>query len=258
MSTNQFGGRIVNGNALDSEIIAFGESQLLGLDVSDKEKVAKHDLSILFPSSLLTIYAAPNNGPLQAIQQMREIHRANPIANKKIVTGFNYGTDIFRIDPGWQPNKFVPLNMSQLERSFRIPGYHDVILFIARLRGVKFGSTVSNAGEVRQFYQSIDKNKKNRNIEEWLNRLRESEIKYGKERTFVLYPPYWYIGANELVKADIQRDYISFACKVYHSGIFDSVFVAALPNKDTKFASDNRHFLSGQIKFEKYACKNSG
>ena len=145
MSTDEFGGRKVRGVAYGNEIIAFGESQILGLDFSDKEKVAKHDLSVLFPSSRITIYAAPNNGPLQTIEQIREIYRLKPFTGKNLVIGFNYGTDIFRIDPDWKPEKFVPLDMSQLQRSFDIPGYHDVALFIARLKGVKFGSTVSDA-----------------------------------------------------------------------------------------------------------------
>ena len=77
---------------------------------------------------------------------------------KNLIIGFNYGTDIFRIDPDWKPEKFVPLDMSQLQRSFIIPGYHDVTLFIARLRGVKFGSTVSNADMIRKFYGEIEIN----------------------------------------------------------------------------------------------------
>ena len=139
MSTNDLGGRIIKGSFLPNEIIAFGESQLLGLDLSDLKPKAKHDLSILFPSSLITIYAAPNNGPLQALQQIKKVHIFKSLANKNIVVGFNFGTDIFRIQDHWNPENFVPLNMTQLDRSFSIPGYHDIILFAARLRGVKFG-----------------------------------------------------------------------------------------------------------------------
>ena len=109
MSTNHLGGRVIEGKPIKDEIIAFGESQLLGLDFSDNTKSAKHDLSKLFPAAPLTIYAAPNNGPLQALRQIEKIHNIDPLSNKKIVIGFNYGTDIFRIQKHWNPEKFVPL-----------------------------------------------------------------------------------------------------------------------------------------------------
>ena len=178
MSTNHLGGRVIGGNQIKDEIIAFGESQLLGLDFSDNTKSAKHDLSKLFPSAPLIIYAAPNNGPLQALRQIEKVHNFDPLSNKKIVIGFNYGTDIFRIQKHWNPEKFVPLDMSQLQRSFNIPGYHDVTLFIARLRGVKFGSTVSNAEIIRKFYGEIGDQRRNQDIDDWLSKLKSSELQF--------------------------------------------------------------------------------
>ena len=254
LSTDQFGGRKVGRESHTDEVIAFGESQLLGLDFSDKDKVAKHDLSVLFPSSRITIYAAPNNGPLQAIEQLREINRLNPFTGKKIVIGFNYGTDIFRIDPNWKPEKFVPLDMSQLERSFYIPGYHDVALFIARLKGVKFGSTVSNADTIRGYYRSIGQSQRNQNIQGWLLGLQKSEVTNAGELNLMLYPPYWYLGASQRAKKRISRDYTSLACIAYLSGIFATVYVSSLPDEQTKLAEDNRHFLTGEMKFQKYTC----
>ncbi len=254
LTTDEFGGRKIEGVADGDEIIAFGESQLLGLDFSDNEKVTKHDLSVLFPSSRITIYAAPNNGPLQAIEQIREIHRLKPITGKNIVIGFNYGTDIFRIDPNWKPEKFVPLDMSQLRRSFDIPGYHDVALFIARLKGVKFGSTVSNADAIRGYYKIIGQIERNRNIQEWLLGLKKSEVKNAEELHLLLYPPYWFIGASQRAKKKISRDYMSLACKAHLSGIFNTIYVSLLPNEKTKLADDKRHFLSGEMIFQEFAC----
>ena len=257
-STDQFGGRKVGSNAHGDEIVAFGESQLLGLDFSDtesdKENATKHDLSVLFPSSRMTIYAAPNNGPLQAIEQMRKLYQLKPFTGKRIVIGFNYGTDIFRIDPNWKPEKFVPLDMSQLDRSFYIPGYHDIALFIARLKGVKFGSTVSNSDTVRDYYKKLGQRQRNDNIQRWLLKLQKSEVKSAGEVSLILYPPYWYIGAGQKAKATINRDYESLACKAYLSGIFTTIYVSALPDEHTKLAEDNRHFLSGETSFQRYKC----
>ena len=254
MSTNKLGGRMIERGFLPQEIIAFGESQLLGLDLSDLRTNTKHDLSRLFPSSSITIYAAPNNGPLQALQQIRKVHSFQALNDKNIVVGFNFGTDIFRIQEHWNPENFVPMNMSQLNRSFSIPGYHDIILFLARLRGVKFGGTESNSQLIRRLYFQIEGHRRNENINNWLLKLSDSEIKLGKKRYFVLYPPYWHVGADKNEKQDIEDDYFELACKAHKSRIFDEILVAKMPKESVKFALDNRHFLSGEINFEKYSC----
>jgi hypothetical protein len=254
ISTNDLGGRIIKRSLLPNEIIAFGESQLLGLDFSDLKQKVKHDLSVLFPSSSITIYAAPNNGPLQALQQIKKVHGLNSLTNKDIVVGFNFGTDIFRIQDHWNPENFVPLNMTQLDRSFSFPGYHDIILFAARLRGVKFGGTKSNSLMIRRLYFQMGSDRRRENIENWLLKLSNSEIKLGKKRYFVLYPPYWYVGAGKKEKDKIENDYFELACKTHNSKIFEEILVAKMPKETVKFALDNRHFLTGEMKFEKYSC----
>ena len=254
MSTNKLGGRMIERDSLPHEIIAFGESQLLGLDLSDLRTNTKHDLSRLFPSSSITIYAAPNNGPLQALQQIKKVNTFKPLNDKNIIVGFNFGTDIFRIQDDWNPENFVPMNMAQLNRSFSIPGYHDIILFLARLRGVKFGGTESNSKFIRKLYFQMEKHRRSENINNWLLKLSNSEIKLGKKRHFVLYPPYWYIGAGKREKKDIETDYFELACEVHNSGIFEEILIAKMPKETVKFALDNRHFLSGEISFVKYDC----
>ena len=188
MSTDNLGGRMIKRSLLPNKIIAFGESQLLGLDQSDSRTEPRHDLSVLFPFSSITIYAAPNNGPLQALQQIKQVHNSSSLANKNVVIGFNFGTDIFRIQDHWNPENFVPLNMTQLDRSFIIPGYHDIVLFTARLRGVKFGGTKSNSVLIRKLYFEMGHKNRLKNIDNWLSKLSNSEIKLGKRRYFVLYP----------------------------------------------------------------------
>ena len=254
MSTDELGGRIIKRAGAPNEIIAFGESQLLGLDLSDLKPTDNHDLSVLFPTSSITIYAAPNNGPLQALRQIKKVHGIKPLTNQDIVVGFNFGTDIFRIQDHWNPENFVPLNMTQLNRSFIIPGYHDIILFAARLRGVKFGGTKSNSKLIRRLYFQMGADRRRENIKNWLSKLSNSEAMLGKKRYFVLYPPYWYVGAGEKEKNKIERDYFALACKAHNSGIFQEILVARMPKETVKFALDNRHFLTGEMKFEKYNC----
>ena len=49
MKTHEFGARIIEKNDGAENIIAFGESQLLGLDYSDGE--GPHDLHLIFPDN---------------------------------------------------------------------------------------------------------------------------------------------------------------------------------------------------------------
>ena len=254
MSTDKLGGRIIESGFSTNQIIAFGESQLLGLDLSDLRTNTKHDLSRLFPSSSITIYAAPNNGPLQALKQIKKVNSFKSLADRNIVVSFNYGTDIFRIQSHWNPENFVPMNMSQLKRAFSIPGYHDIILFLARLRGVKFGGTENNSKLIRKLYFQMQTHDRRENVNKWLSKLSDSEVKLGKKRYFVLYPPYWYVGAGKIEKKDIKNDYLELACETHNSGIFEEIFVARMPKETVKFALDNRHFLSGEISFEKFSC----
>ena len=66
---------------------------------------------------------APNNVSLQALQQIKKIHTFKSLTDKNIIVGFNFGTDIFRIQGDWKPENLVPMDMSKLSRSFSIPGY---------------------------------------------------------------------------------------------------------------------------------------
>ena len=78
--------------------------------------------------------------------------------------------------------------MSQLQRSFEIPGYHDVALFIARLKGVKFGNTVSD-GCHKKVLQKYGQMQRNRNIQGWLLGLQKSEVNNAQELHLVFTLP---------------------------------------------------------------------
>ena len=59
MKTNEFGARIIEKNDGAENIIAFGESQLLGLDYSDG--VGPHDLHLIFTDNNIEIFEETNN-----------------------------------------------------------------------------------------------------------------------------------------------------------------------------------------------------
>ena len=254
MRTNQFGGRLIQSPNRKMDAVAYGESQLLGLDSSDDNKPFQHDLKTMLPEYNFTIYAAPNNGPFEVLSQIEQLRPKAKLEQKLVVIGFNYSTDIFRIRSSWDPKKFVPVGEKNLERIFFIPGLHDLILFYARLKGVKFGSTISNSPQVRQYYLAMTDREREINTELWLSKLSESHVMEASSRILVLFPPYWSIDAVAAQKSKIKQDYHSFACTVFERGIFNKIIYSELPENQNVLADDNRHFLTGALVFNQYTC----
>ena len=63
MKTNRFGARLLDAGEYEQTALAFGESQLLGLDASDID--GQHDLSALFlPDALKDIICGKKIGTL--------------------------------------------------------------------------------------------------------------------------------------------------------------------------------------------------
>ena len=257
MKTNEFGARVIAENQSGENIIAFGESQLLGLDYSDGEGL--HDLNLVFPNKNFEIYAAPNNGPYEVLSQIEHLKQKlqkdeDWLIGKNIVIGFNYGTDIFRINDGWNPEKFVPLEKNDLEKIFFIPGYHDLLLLKARIAGKKFGSTVSNASKTINYYLEISDSQREINVERWLSKLKKNPTIRGSVKTLIIFPPYWYSAASKTLASDIRAHFSAFSCSALKSGVFKNVWVGRIPDQNIKMAEDNRHFLTNTLNYTKLNC----
>jgi len=249
MKTNQNGGRILLFDRSKETVVAIGESQLLGMDISKDSKT--HDLHRIFPGYNFDVYAAPNNGPYQALAQVDRLSKELSIKERDIVVGFNYGTDIFRIRKRWRPENFVPMSANDLERIFYIPMYHEFLLIKARLLGVKFGSTVSNSKATLNYYFSMDDIERTKNVRSWLNILADSDLQLARNRKLVIFPPYWFYSASEKQRQKILKDYVSFGCQAFDTMFFESVFLGKLSDVSPPIAEDNRHFLQGYIKYNK-------
>lgn len=257
MKTNKFGARIIEEDKSYENIIAFGESQLLGLDYSDGEEL--HDLNQIFPYKNFEIYAAPNNGPYEVLAQIEHLGKKSQkgegwLSGKNIVIGFNYSTDIFRINDGWNPEKFVPLEKNDLEKIFFIPGYHDVLLLKARIAGKKFGSTVSNASNTINYYLKISDSQREMNVDRWLSKLKRNSNIEDSVKTLIIFPPYWYSAATKTLASDIRTHFFSFSCAALKSGVFKDVWVGAMPDQNSKMAEDNRHFLTNTLNYTNFNC----
>ena len=252
MKTNRFGARLLDAGEYEQTALAFGESQLLGLDASDTD--GQHDLSALFSNHNFEIYAAPNNGPFEALEKVNDLGQKITIDKNTVVVGFNFGTDIFRIRSNWDPRNFVPVDLEVLNWIFVIPGLHDILLFHARLRGVKFGSTVSDSGYVRKYYFAITDRERGINTLNWLMDVSQSKLMEARERALILFPPYWYITASDAQKSEIKNDYHSFACSIVEANVFHKVLYAELPEDVNVLTKDNRHFRTGTLNYLRYTC----
>jgi len=252
MKTNRFGARLLDAGHYEQTALAFGESQLLGMDASDTD--GQHDLSALFSDHNFEIYAAPNNGPFEALERVNDLGQQITIGNKTVVVGFNFGTDIFRIRSNWDPRNFVPVDSEVLNWTFMIPGLHDILLFHARLKGVKFGSTVSDSDSVRKYYFAMTDRERGINTLNWLKAVSQSKLMEARERALILFPPYWYINASDTQKLEIKNDYHTFACNILEANIFHKVLYAELPEGENVLTRDNRHFRTGTLNYLSYTC----
>ena len=63
-----------------------------------------------------------------------------------------------------------------------IPGLHDILLFYALFRGVKFGSTVSDSDIVRNYYFAITDRERGINTLNWLIDVSQSKLMEARER----------------------------------------------------------------------------
>ena len=127
-STNSFGARILQNNQSKSRIKVFGDSQVLGLDVSKK---SDHYLGNIYHDTSLFIYAAPNNGPYEVLNSLE----LNVLRNEKIVIAFNASTDFFRLEDDWSFYDHVSLSIDQANLFSKIPflyDFYNLIIFYSK------------------------------------------------------------------------------------------------------------------------------
>ena len=248
--TNSYGGRFISKQGLP-RIFAFGESQLLGMDWTDNPNDSQHDLVKIFGSATLVAFAAPNNGPLQAIRQFDRVSKVGGLSDEKIFFGFNFGTDIFRINPSWDPNRFIPLSSEDLRRIFQIPFLHDTLLAIARVRGKHFGSSVSNAKAVRAEYFSKPLETRLSHLNSWLQIISNTISNKKHDVGVIIFPPYWYIGSEGVERNRIEHDYRKVICSIYKKGLFSKIVAADLTDTPSDMAYDGRHFKMGKLDFQR-------
>ena len=251
IKTNKNSGRLINyeKNNLRKKILAFGDSQLLGVDFSQLNKTEKHDLEVLFPDYLIEIYAAPNNGPNQSLMHINELKKS--ITNKEdhIVVSFNYGTDIFRVLNEWNVENFVPLDEESLKTVLKNSYVYDLIILKGVIEGKFFSIKKDLNNSNLNYYLNIEKNKLNKDLAMWLRKLNDVINQLDNRKTLIIYPPYWGFekSKNSLI-SNIKKDYDNFICRDDLHNVFSEIIFAEIKSELT-LTGDQRHLASSSLNY---------
>ena len=251
LKTSKLGGRIISEVKTQKSLLAFGESQLLGLDWPKKNEKNAHDLEALFPKKNIIAFAAPNNGPHQWVAQANEIYKTDmdSFLDQEVVVGFNFGTDIFRIRESWDPSSVVLLDEADLRMVLNQPFLYDLVLLRARLTGGHFGAVSNNSVKIRSLYFDMSTNERVFNLNALLSSISGSSLSHAKKLTIILYPPYWYSGSSEKQALKIQTNFAETICQFVNSKVFDEIIVSYPTENTTALTYDRRHFKTSALKF---------
>ena len=251
--TDRFGGRIISSHNMNKgELLHFGESQLLGFDANGSAD--SHDLNDVFPNHKLVFYGAPNNGPFETINYLKLISEHKQF--KEIVVGFNYGTDIFRIMPSWDPKNFVALSSEDLKFYLENPFLFEIKLSLDIFLGGGFTFKRPDTAELQKLYWDLDLKTKNQKLNEFFDKLYNLKQSKNIKLRFIVFPPYWgfeYNSSGQRVENTlIINSFYTFACNFIARFNFIDYLIVAWPKELTAglMTSDGRHFASGKLDYE--------
>ena len=228
-------------------VYSFGDSQMLGIDWTYKENKS-HDLERIFQTKKISIFAAPNNGPFQAISQAKHIFEVEPTTNvSHVVFSFNFGTDIFRIQKKWDLQNFVPIRSENLNKVLINPVIHDLVLLKGVLSGKFFSTNLPDNNSIINQFIKLDQSVTEKRINLWANKIRYFKKKISKDFYLIIYPPYWLFDRNGLIiNKKIYKDFISFTNNIYNKNIFNKIYIGNLVQKNF-LTSDRRHFKTNSL-----------
>jgi len=254
--TDKLGARIIKGQKFGTSISGFGESQLL--EIFPNKKPNGHALKHLYGDSDIQIHGAPNNGPYETLEYLKYFLRLK--IPKKIVIGFNFGTDLFRIIPGWKTKDRVLLKSDDLSKVMSFPFYYETKIAF----NLFFGGSIEKTNpegmflKMRESYSNnlkiIEKNYKGY-LETFLNFSQSKHL----SMDFIIFPPFWSYqnqNGNSYLNKNIWNKFKKFVCKkrFIEKTIFENIYIVKYAEKgrtNKMFTYDLRHFLVPPTSFIK-------
>ena len=250
--TDNYGGRLLNDEALDNKIQVFGDSQVLGLDI---ENVKQHYLNTLYKKNNLIIYAAPNNGPYEVINFL---NKNKKILQKKIIVTFNFSTDLYRILDYWNPENFVALKDYELDEILEYPFKYRLIVFKNLLLNKNFTIRRYDNKKMQNVFLNIDHNKFQSNLIKYFDELNDTANKLDVEIDFIVTHPYWVYSIVKkdnklLLDKELNEKVETLICNSFQrTKNIKKLLISQVPEvlrlQDLTF--DKRHLKSDKIKLK--------
>ena len=252
--TDNYGGRLLNDEALNNKIQVFGDSQVLGLDI---ENIEQHYLNALYKKNNLIIYAAPNNGPYEVINFL---NKNKKILQKKIIVTFNFSTDLYRILDYWDPKDFVALKDYELDEILEYPFKYRLIVFKNLLLNKNFTISRYDNEKMQNLFLNSDQDKFYKNLTKYFDELNNTAKKLNVEIDFIVTHPYWVYSIDKknnklLLNKELNKKVEKLICSSFHrtkkiSKVLISQVAETLELNDLTI--DKRHLKSTKIKLKKH------
>ena len=255
--TDNYGGRLLFKDNLNSKIQVFGDSQVLGLDV---ENIEEHYLSTLYKKNNFVIYAAPNNGPYEVINFL---NKNKKILQKKIIVTFSFSTDLYRILNYWNPENFVALKDYDLDEILENPFKYRLIVFKNLLFNKNFTLIRYDNKKMQNLFLNLDKDDLQNNLIKYFDELNNTAEKLGIEIDFLVTHPYWVYSINKkdnklLLDKKLNEKVEKLICTSFKSTKkISKILISQVPNtlQLNDLTIDKRHLKSTKIKFKKFREK---
>ena len=262
--TDMLGGRVIEANpSSKSEKLFFGESQLLGFDITGRP--GSHDLNKKFPGKKLIFYGAPNNGPFESLNYIEYV--LGKKNSTEITIGFNFGADIFRLLPAWSPEDFVPLKSKELDYYLEHRFLYEVKIAIGLIGGKFFTSKRPSTIQLRKLFKDINLDALDKRIDMYFSKLKDLTAQRSLTTNMIIYPPYWGYETNsnnDSLMADAKTliHFYNFVCdKIINQRFLTNVMVGKpILSKPDPLTSDGRHFSRGTLEYipaSQYCAANS-
>jgi hypothetical protein len=183
--TDNYGGRLLYGEALNDKIQVFGDSQVVGLDVED---IKQHYLNASYQKNNFVIYAAPNNGPYEVINFL---NKNKKILQKKIIVTFNFATDLYRVLDYWDPKNFVALKDYELDEILEHPFKYKLIIFKNLLVNKNFTLSRYDNKKMQKVFLNSDQDELYKNLNKYFEELNKIANRLDIQIDFIVTHPYW-------------------------------------------------------------------
>jgi len=252
--TDNYGGRLLYNDNLNSKIQVFGDSQVLGLDV---ENIEQHYLNTLYKKNNFVIYAAPNNGPYEVINFL---NKNKKILQKKIIVTFSFSTDLYRILNYWNPENFVALKDYELDEILEHPFKYRLIVFKNLLLNKNFTISRYDNEKMQNLFLNSDSNKLYKNLTKYFDELNNTAIELDVEIDFIVTHPYWVYSIDKknnqlLLNKELNKKVEKLICSSFQSTKkISKVLISQAPNtlQLNDLTTDKRHLKSTKIQLKKY------